>query len=175
MDVMHLLAKYGPASKPMRLAERPKGFPRAGDSCYPPGACSFALTLIPPALYLFGDKYVFSILPNQQRARSDFCLILYMVNYGRVGKYIMRKSKRYAIDKDGTQVADAALCKLDLPGLQFESATKMHLESSMWRVSVDFKPSGQSSAPVLIELKFSKHGDVYHTVYVALNRKQKSK
>jgi hypothetical protein len=24
-----------------------------------------------------------------------FCLILYMVNYGRVGKYIMRKSKRY--------------------------------------------------------------------------------
>jgi hypothetical protein len=24
-----------------------------------------------------------------------FCLILYMVNYGRVGKCIMRKSKRY--------------------------------------------------------------------------------
>jgi hypothetical protein len=23
--------------------------------------------------YLFGDKYLFSILPNQQRARSDFC------------------------------------------------------------------------------------------------------
>jgi hypothetical protein len=23
-------------------------------------------------LYLFGDKYVFSILPNQQRARSNF-------------------------------------------------------------------------------------------------------
>jgi hypothetical protein len=45
--------------------------------------------------YLFGDKYLFSILPNQQRARSDFCLILYVVNYGRVGKYIMRKSKRY--------------------------------------------------------------------------------
>jgi hypothetical protein len=45
--------------------------------------------------YLFGDKYLFSILPNQQRARSDFCLILYMVNYGRVGKYNMRKSKRY--------------------------------------------------------------------------------
>jgi hypothetical protein len=45
--------------------------------------------------YLFGDKYVFSILPNQQRARSDFCLISYMVNYGRVGKCIMRKSKRY--------------------------------------------------------------------------------
>jgi hypothetical protein len=51
----------------------------------------------PPSLdpYLFGDKYLFSILPNQQRARSDFCLILYVVNYGRVGKYIMRKSKRY--------------------------------------------------------------------------------
>jgi hypothetical protein len=45
--------------------------------------------------YLFGDKYLFSILPNQQRARSDFRLIVYMVNYGRVGKYIMRKSKRY--------------------------------------------------------------------------------
>jgi hypothetical protein len=45
--------------------------------------------------YLFGDKYLFSILPNQQRARSDFCLILYVVNYCRVGKYIMRKSKRY--------------------------------------------------------------------------------
>jgi hypothetical protein len=38
---------------------------------------------------------LFSILPNQQRARSDFCLILYVVNYGRVGKYNMRKSKRY--------------------------------------------------------------------------------
>jgi hypothetical protein len=38
----------------------------------------------------------FSILPNQQRARSDFCLISYVVNYGRVGKCIMRKSKRYA-------------------------------------------------------------------------------
>jgi hypothetical protein len=25
-----------------------------------------------------------------------FCLILYVVNYGRVGKYNMRKSKRYA-------------------------------------------------------------------------------
>jgi hypothetical protein len=25
-------------------------------------------------LYLFDDKYLFSILPNQQRARSDFCL-----------------------------------------------------------------------------------------------------
>jgi hypothetical protein len=48
-----------------------------------------------PAGYLFGDKYLFSILPNQQRAQSDFCLILYMVNYGRVGKYNMRKSKRY--------------------------------------------------------------------------------
>jgi hypothetical protein len=45
--------------------------------------------------YLVGDKYLFSILPNQKRARSDFLLILYMVNYGRVGKYIMRKSKRY--------------------------------------------------------------------------------
>jgi hypothetical protein len=45
--------------------------------------------------YLFGDKYLFSILPNQQRARSDFRLIFYVVNYGRVGKYIMRKSKRY--------------------------------------------------------------------------------
>jgi hypothetical protein len=45
--------------------------------------------------YLFDDKYLFSILPNQQRARSDFRLILYMVNYGRVGKCIMRKSKRY--------------------------------------------------------------------------------
>jgi hypothetical protein len=44
--------------------------------------------------YLFGDTYLFSILPNQQRARSDFGLILYMVNYGRVGKCIMRKSKR---------------------------------------------------------------------------------
>jgi hypothetical protein len=39
----------------------------------------------------------FCILPNQQRARSDFCLILYMVNYGRVGKHIMRKSKRYVV------------------------------------------------------------------------------
>jgi hypothetical protein len=28
----------------------------------------------------------FSILPNQQRARSDFCWISYVVNYGRVGK-----------------------------------------------------------------------------------------
>jgi hypothetical protein len=46
-------------------------------------------------VYLFGDKYLFFILPNQQRARSDFCLILYIVNYGRVGKYIMRKSKSY--------------------------------------------------------------------------------
>jgi hypothetical protein len=46
-------------------------------------------------LYLFDDKYPFSILPKQQRARSDFCLIFYVVNYGRVGKYIMRKSKRY--------------------------------------------------------------------------------
>jgi hypothetical protein len=53
------------------------------------------LFLPPPSTYLFGDKYLFSILPNQQRARSDFRLILYMVNYGRVGKYIMRKSKRY--------------------------------------------------------------------------------
>jgi hypothetical protein len=44
---------------------------------------------------LFCDKYLFSILPNQQRARSDFRLIYYVVNYGRVGKYIMRKSKRY--------------------------------------------------------------------------------
>jgi hypothetical protein len=34
--------------------------------------------------YLFGDKYLFSILPNQQRARSDFCLISYVVNYGKV-------------------------------------------------------------------------------------------
>jgi hypothetical protein len=41
----------------------------------------------------------FSILPNQQRARSDFCLILYVVNYGCVGKCIMRKSKRYAHPK----------------------------------------------------------------------------
>jgi hypothetical protein len=40
---------------------------------------------------------LFSILPNQQRARSDFCLISYVVNYGRVRKYIMRKSKRYVI------------------------------------------------------------------------------
>jgi hypothetical protein len=47
-------------------------------------------------IYLFDDKHLFSILPNQQRARSDFRLILYMVNYGRVGKCIMRKSKRYA-------------------------------------------------------------------------------
>jgi hypothetical protein len=47
-------------------------------------------------LYLFGDKYLFSILPDQQRARSDFRLIFYMANYGRVGKCIMRKSKRYA-------------------------------------------------------------------------------
>jgi hypothetical protein len=46
--------------------------------------------------YLFGDKYLFSILPNQQHARSDFCLIFYVVKYGRVGKYIMWKSKRYA-------------------------------------------------------------------------------
>jgi hypothetical protein len=47
--------------------------------------------------YLFDDdKYVFSILPKQQRARSDFRLILYVVNYGRVGKYNMRKSKRYS-------------------------------------------------------------------------------
>jgi hypothetical protein len=46
-------------------------------------------------IYLFGDEYLFSILPNQQRARSDFCLISYVVNYGRVGKYNMRKSKRY--------------------------------------------------------------------------------
>jgi hypothetical protein len=53
-----------------------------------------------PTLYLFGDKYLFSILPNQQRARSDFCLISYVVNYGRVGKYIMRKSKRY-VKTDG--------------------------------------------------------------------------
>jgi hypothetical protein len=45
--------------------------------------------------YLFGDKYLFSILPNQQRVRFDFRLILYAVNYGRVGKYNMRKSKRY--------------------------------------------------------------------------------
>jgi hypothetical protein len=30
--------------------------------------------------YLFGDKYPFSIRPNQQRARSDFCLISYVVN-----------------------------------------------------------------------------------------------
>jgi hypothetical protein len=45
--------------------------------------------------YLFDDKYLFPILPNQQRARSDFRLILYVVNYGRVGKCIMRKSKRY--------------------------------------------------------------------------------
>jgi hypothetical protein len=36
--------------------------------------------------YLFGDKYLFYILLNQQRARSDFRLMLYMVNYGRVGK-----------------------------------------------------------------------------------------
>jgi hypothetical protein len=36
----------------------------------------------------------FSILPNQRRARSDFRLISYVVNYGRVGKYNMRKSKR---------------------------------------------------------------------------------
>jgi hypothetical protein len=45
------------------------------------------------AKYLFGDKYVFSILPNQQRARSGFCLILYVLNYGRVGKYIHAKVK----------------------------------------------------------------------------------
>jgi methyl coenzyme M reductase subunit C len=45
--------------------------------------------------YLFGDKYLFHILPNQQRARSDFRLILYVLNYGRVGKYNIRKSKRY--------------------------------------------------------------------------------
>jgi hypothetical protein len=25
--------------------------------------------------YLFDDKYLFHILPNQQHARSDFCLI----------------------------------------------------------------------------------------------------
>jgi hypothetical protein len=55
--------------------------------------------------YLFGDKYLFSILPNQQRARSDFRLILCMVNCGRVGKYIMQKSKRY-IAKDGTRGTD---------------------------------------------------------------------
>jgi hypothetical protein len=53
----------------------------------------------------------FSILPNQQRARSDFCLILYMINYGRVGKYNMRKSKRYSTRRtngDGTHPSDQA-------------------------------------------------------------------
>jgi hypothetical protein len=38
------------------------------------------------ATYLFGDKYLFSILPKQQHARSDFCLIVCMVARGRVGK-----------------------------------------------------------------------------------------
>jgi hypothetical protein len=54
------------------------------------------------ALYLFGDKYLLSILPNQQRARSDFCLIVYMVNYGRVRKCITQKSKRHGAVSSGT-------------------------------------------------------------------------
>jgi hypothetical protein len=40
-----------------------------------------------------------------------FCLIVYMVNYGRVGKCIMRKSKRYGThrtDGDGTHPFDQA-------------------------------------------------------------------
>jgi hypothetical protein len=73
--------------------------------------------------YLFGDKYLFSILPNQQRVRSDFCLIFYMVKYGHVGKCIMRKSNRYA----------ASLIELDLVGSGGRTPLPTSRALSVWQ------------------------------------------
>jgi hypothetical protein len=36
--------------------------------------------------YLFGDKYLFHILPNQQHARSDFCFDFVRGQLGSCGK-----------------------------------------------------------------------------------------
>jgi hypothetical protein len=95
----------------------------------PPGGVLFFVA--PRLRYLFGDKYLFSILPNQQRARSDFCLISYVVNCGRVGKYNMRRSKRYApqsCDQRDVSSQHLSTSEGDVERLQWRSRLRLEIK-----------------------------------------------
>jgi hypothetical protein len=99
--------------------------------------------------YLFDDKYLFSILPNQQRARSDFRLILYG------STMVVWESTSCGSQRDISLVANTINVRLSNSVYDSEKKNSVHPDNTLvqvaiWKKKNLFLRDAESLCPLLI-------------------------